>query len=78
MVKDLEKHDLYLLLLANNCRIFEKDGVKILMDMITLEMMNGATLDYKSEMIRSSFEVVANPLAESGCSCGVSFSPKEL
>ena len=27
-------------------------------------------------MIRSAFEVVENPMAEGGCSCGTSFTPK--
>ena len=56
--------------------VFEKDGVKVVSDEMTLEMITGSTIEYKDEMIRSSFEVTDNPLADSGCSCGVSFSPK--
>ena len=40
-------------------------------------MIKGSTLDYKTEMIRTAFEIVDNPNAEIGCSCGTSFSPKE-
>jgi len=46
------------------------------MDEITLDMINGSTIDFKEEMIRSAFEVVDNPKAEISCSCGTSFAPK--
>ena len=52
--------------------------MKLIVDNITLDMINMCTLDYKIEMIRSSFEVIANPNAELGCSCGTSFSPKNM
>ena len=58
-------------------RVFEKDGVSVVVDEITLDMIKGSTLDYKTEMIRTSFEVVDNPNADIGCSCGTSFSLKE-
>jgi hypothetical protein len=58
-------------------RIFEKDGIKIIVDETTLEYINGSIIDYKTEMIKQAFEVVENPNAEIGCSCGTSFSPKE-
>ena len=58
--------------------VFEKDGVKVVSDEMTLEMINGSTIEYKEEMIRSSFEVVDNPMADNGCSCGVSFTPKDI
>ena len=58
--------------------IFERDGVKVVSDVMTLEMINGSSIEYREEMIRSSFEVVDNPQADSGCSCGTSFTPKDL
>ena len=58
--------------------IFERDGVKILSDEMTLDMINGSTVEYVEEMIRSAFEITDNPMADNGCSCGVSFSPKNL
>lgn len=58
-------------------RVFEKNGVQVLVDETTLEFINGSIIDYKSEMIKSSFEVAENPNAEIGCSCGTSFSPKD-
>ena len=58
-------------------RIFEKDGIELIVDELTLDMIKGSTIDYKSEMIRTSFEIVDNPNADIGCSCGTSFSLKE-
>ena len=58
--------------------IFTKDDVTLLVDEITLEMIKGSKIDYKDEMIRSSFEVIDNPNASMSCSCGTSFAPKGL
>jgi iron-sulfur cluster assembly accessory protein len=78
MVSSIEPDDMYLLIAFNLFdRTFEKDGIKLLVDEITLDMLNGSTIDYKQEMMRSSFEIQSNPNADSGCSCGVSFSPKD-
>lgn len=59
------------------CRVFEKENAKVLVDQITLDFIGGSKIDYKSEMIKQGFEVMENPNAETGCSCGTSFSPKE-
>ena len=56
--------------------VFERDGVTVVSDEMTLDMINGSKIMYKEEMIRSAFEVVNNPMAEGGCSCGTSFTPK--
>ena len=56
--------------------VFERDGVTVVSDEMTLDMINGSKIMYKEEMIRSAFEVVDNPMAEGGCSCGTSFTPK--
>ncbi|MBN3314530.1 ISCA2 protein, partial [Atractosteus spatula] len=57
-------------------RVFEKRGVEVVVDRDSLEFIKGATLDFSEELIRSSFQVVNNPQAEHGCSCGTSFSIK--
>lgn len=55
---------------------FENGDVTLITDDASLDLLNGASVDYVSELIGSSFQV-NNPNAESGCGCGVSFSLKE-
>ncbi|XP_002739778.1 iron-sulfur cluster assembly 2 homolog, mitochondrial-like [Saccoglossus kowalevskii] len=57
-------------------RLFERDGVGLVVDVESLEYLKGSTIDYQEELIRSAFQVVKNPKAEHGCSCGASFSLK--
>uniref|UniRef100_A0A3Q3EQN2 Iron-sulfur cluster assembly 2 homolog, mitochondrial n=1 Tax=Kryptolebias marmoratus TaxID=37003 RepID=A0A3Q3EQN2_KRYMA len=57
-------------------RVFEDGGVGIVVDQDSLEFVKGATVDFSQELIRSTFQVLKNPQADHGCSCGSSFSVK--
>jgi len=57
-------------------RIFKKDGVEVVVDESSLELIRGSVVEFHTELIRSAFRIAANPLAEKGCSCGASFSVK--
>ncbi|KAH8385937.1 hypothetical protein KR200_007169, partial [Drosophila serrata] len=62
--------------LNDDDREFGEDKAKVVIDTVSLEYCSGATVDYHTELIRAGFRMVANPLAEQGCSCGSSFSIK--
>lgn len=53
--------------------VFEKDGVAVVIDGISLELAQGAVLDYVDDMAASLF-VLKNPNATASCGCGNSFS----
>ncbi|XP_076151787.1 iron-sulfur cluster assembly 2 homolog, mitochondrial [Alosa pseudoharengus] len=57
-------------------RVFEQDSVGVIVDQESLEFVKGSTVDFTQELIRSSFQVLKNPQADHGCSCGSSFSVK--
>lgn len=53
--------------------VIEKDGVRVVVDDVSLDLLAGAQLDFKDELIGSYF-AVENPNASSSCGCGTSFS----
>jgi iron-sulfur cluster insertion protein len=53
--------------------VIERPGMTILVDAMSMQYMLGAVIDYKEEMMGSSF-TIKNPNAESTCGCGSSFS----
>ncbi|XP_041828703.1 iron-sulfur cluster assembly 2 homolog, mitochondrial isoform X2 [Melanotaenia boesemani] len=57
-------------------RVFEQGGVGVVVDQDSLEFVKGSTVDFSQELIRSTFQVLKNPQADHGCSCGSSFSVK--
>ncbi|MED6134075.1 hypothetical protein PIB30_034114 [Stylosanthes scabra] len=58
-------------------RVFEKEGIKLVVDNISYDFVKGATVDYVEELIRSAFVVTENPSAVGGCSCKASFMVKQ-
>lgn len=52
---------------------FERDGVRVVVDDVSLDLLNGSEIDYVEELIGASFQV-KNPNATASCGCGTSFS----
>ena len=53
--------------------LFERDGVKMVVDETSLDLLAGAEVDYVEDLVGSSFQV-KNPNATSSCGCGSSFA----
>lgn len=53
--------------------VFERDGVSVVVDEVSLELLGGAEIDFVEDLMGASFQV-RNPNAASSCGCGNSFS----
>ena len=53
--------------------LFRTNKISVLVDKISLDLINGSKIDYVDELIGSSFKVT-NPKSSSSCGCGTSFS----
>ena len=53
--------------------LIKTNKISVLIDKISLGLINGSKIDYVNELIGSSFKVT-NPQASSSCGCGTSFS----
>ena len=51
---------------------FPLDEFKLLVDAMSMQYLQGSTIDYKEELMGSNF-VINNPNATSKCGCGSSF-----
>jgi len=49
-----------------------RDGVTLVVDPMSLDLVRGATVDFVESLGGAAFQV-ANPNAASGCGCGTSF-----
>lgn len=56
-----------------NDQLFEKDGVTVVIDDISLPYLENAEIDYVDDLIGAHFKI-NNPNATSSCGCGSSFS----
>ena len=53
--------------------IVETDGVKLVIDSVSLDLVRGSAVDFVDNLGGASFKV-ENPNAQAGCGCGSSFS----
>jgi len=53
--------------------VFERNGVAVVVDDVSLGLLNGAEVDFVEDLMGASFQV-HNPNAASSCGCGNSFS----
>ncbi len=52
---------------------FEKDGIGVVVDTISMQYMNEAEVDYKEDLMGASF-TIKNPNVTATCGCGSSFT----
>ena len=53
--------------------VIERDGVQVLIDAVSLDLLAGAEVDYVEDLAASAFRIT-NPNATASCGCGTSFS----
>lgn len=54
--------------------VIQSDGVRVLIDTLSVNYLKGAEVDYVEDLNGSQF-TVKNPNAASSCGCGQSFAP---
>jgi iron-sulfur cluster insertion protein len=53
--------------------VFQQDGVALVIDDTSLELLNGSEIDFVEDLMGAYF-AIKNPQASSTCGCGTSFS----
>lgn len=53
--------------------VFERNGVKVVTDEASMDLLAGSEIDYVNELVGAYFKV-NNPNASSSCGCGTSFA----
>ena len=59
--------------LNDDDRVFESAGIRVVVDEISLDLLNGSRVNFVDDLIGSFFSI-DNPNATSSCGCGTSFS----
>jgi iron-sulfur cluster insertion protein len=54
-------------------RVFERDGISVVIDEVSLDLLQDSEVDFVEDLIGSYFSI-KNPNASSTCGCGSSFS----
>jgi iron-sulfur cluster insertion protein len=60
--------------IAEDDTVIETDGVKLLVDPVSLEYLRDSTIDYIDGGLEGSHFKLTNPNAKSTCGCGSSFN----
>ena len=58
--------------IAEDDQVIETDGIKVVVDPMSLKHLDGAEVDYKEDLMGGGF-AIKNPNAKSSCGCGHSF-----
>jgi iron-sulfur cluster insertion protein len=53
--------------------VFERGNIAVVVDDVSLDLLNGAEIDFVEDLMGASFQI-RNPNAASSCGCGNSFS----
>ena len=61
---------------ADGDQVFDIEGVKVIVDPMSLRYLEGAEVDYKEDLMGGGF-AIKNPNATSTCGCGHSFQAGE-
>ena len=54
-------------------QVFEREGVKVIVDPMSMKYLENAEVDYKEDLMGGGF-AIKNPNAASTCGCGHSFT----
>lgn len=59
--------------IADDDIVIEKSDIKVLVDSLSAQYLQGAIIDFRKSFMQSQF-VIENPNVQSTCGCGSSFS----